>query len=164
MPNFYGHALHTLSNWHCADCSTGNLVTYIHTLSPRPANSGYSGGVFSPLQNRIYFVPYKQSDQSGSNWHYLDCSTCNVVAYIQPLSPIPVNLAYMGGVYSPIQNRVYFLPWAQAPEAGSNWHYVDCSTGNIETYIHTLSTQWWLPKWGVLSCSEADLPCAWDAG
>jgi len=30
--------------------------------------------------------------------------------------------AYRGGVYSPTQNRIYLVPYAQAPE--TNWHYI----------------------------------------
>ena len=69
----------------------------------------YSGGVFSPLQNRIYFVPLGQADEAGKNWHFLDCSSGNVVTYIHTLTPLPVQGAYSGGAFSPVQNRIYFF-------------------------------------------------------
>ena len=90
----------------------------------------YSGGVYSPTQNRIYFVPYGQAIQS--QWHYVDCNTGNIVAYTTGVSA--VGGAYGGGVYSPTQNRIYFVPRSQ--DSQPQWHYVDCNTGNIVAYTH----------------------------
>ena len=42
--------------------------------------------------------------------------------------------AYEGGVYSPTQDRVYFVPSRQAPEPV--WHYVDGATGEVVGYQH----------------------------
>ena len=42
---------------------------------------------------------------------------------------IAVDRAYRGGVYSPTQNRVYFVPFLQGPE--EDWHYVDGATGAV---------------------------------
>jgi hypothetical protein len=115
----------TGDNWHYIDCSTGSVVAYIHTLgSNRPVNNAYFGGVYSPSTNRIYFVPRNQADETGDNWHYIDCSTSSVVEYIHTLGTRPVNEAYGGGVYSPSDNRVYFVPYGQAGATGDNWHYI----------------------------------------
>jgi hypothetical protein len=115
------------------------LTVHIHTLTLLPVNAAYLGGVFSPFTNRVYFVPKLQADGAGKNWHYLDCTTGNVVTYIHTLTLLPVNNAYVGGVYAPVSNRIYFVPYGQADEAGKNWHYLDCTTGNVVTYIHTLT-------------------------
>ena len=42
--------------------------------------------------------------------------------------------AYQGGVYSPTQNRIYLVPFAQANQI--NWHYIDCATGSVVSYTH----------------------------
>jgi hypothetical protein len=86
--------------------------------------------VYSPSNNRIYFVPYGQADEAGDNWHYIDCSTGLVVEYIHTLgSSRPVAGAYAGGVYSPSNNRIYFVPFGQADEPGDNWHYITDASG-----------------------------------
>src|SRR5690242_6515210 len=38
-----------------------------------------------------------------------------------------VTLAYSGAVFSPTQNRIYLIPYAQANQ--TNWHYIDCESG-----------------------------------
>ena len=89
----------------------------------------YFGGVYAPVSNRVYFVPCYQADKVGKNWHYLDCTTGTVVAYIHTLTLLPVGFAYYGGVYAPVSNRVYFVPSNQADEAGKNWHYLADDSG-----------------------------------
>ena len=40
--------------------------------------NAYRGGVYSPTQNRIYLVPYAQSNQT--NWHYIqEYSTAEIL-------------------------------------------------------------------------------------
>ena len=136
----YGQAGQTGDNWHYIDCNTGLVVEYIHTLGlNRPVDGAYLGGVFSPSNNRIYFVPFYQANENGDNWHYIDCNTGLVVEYIHTLGPNrPVDGAYQGGVYSPSNNRIYFVPYGQAGQTGDNWHYIDCNTGLVVEYIHTL--------------------------
>jgi hypothetical protein len=48
--------------------------------------------------------------QTGKNWHYLDCTTGNVMTYIHSLTLLPVLEAYEFGVYVPVTNRIYFSP------------------------------------------------------
>ena len=45
--------------------------------------------------------------------------------------------AYAGGVYSPTQNRIYLVPFAQANR--TNWHYIDCATGIVVAYAHGIT-------------------------
>lgn len=128
------------SDWHYVDCSNANpgygvatITSYTHGTS---GSKKYIGGVYSPTQNRIYFVP-AQSGSSNSNWHYVDCSNGNIVAYAHGATTTTGQI-YNGGAYSPTQNRIYFAPKNQQDQA--NWHYVDCSNGNIVAYAHGLST------------------------
>ena len=90
--------------------------TYTHGVTA--VNYAYSGGVYSPTQNRIYLVPSGQADET--NWHYIDCSDGSVNVYAHGVTA--VNDAYLGGVYSPTQNRIYLVPYGQADE--TNWHYI----------------------------------------
>jgi hypothetical protein len=89
--------------------------------------NAYAGGVYSPTQNRIYFVPHGQSDQT--TWHYIDCDTGALVGYT--VVALETN-AYSGGVYSPTQNRIYFVPYEQSNE--TTWHYIDCNTEALVGY------------------------------
>ena len=45
--------------------------------------------------------------------------------------------AYLSGVYSPTQNRIYLVPGGQANQ--TNWHYIDCNTGIVVTYAHGIT-------------------------
>jgi len=96
-----------------------------------PSQYGYFGSVLSPTQNRIYFVPLAQGNVAS--WHYYDCETGEVVAYLNGMGDVLAN-AYAGGVYSPTQNRVYLNPYFQGNE--TNWHYIDCNTGDVVAYAH----------------------------
>jgi hypothetical protein len=75
-------------------------------------------------------VPYGQADET--NWHYIDCSDGSVNAYANGITA--VDNAYIGGVYSPTQNRIYLVPYGQADE--TNWHYIqEFSTAEIPPSI-----------------------------
>lgn len=89
----------------------------------------YTGAVYSPYQNRIYFVPYNQA--TNSIWHYVDCTSGKVVPYAHEASGL-VSQAYWGGVYDPVHNRIYFVPHKQAVEP--YWHYLNCDDGSIRTF------------------------------
>jgi hypothetical protein len=132
------------ATWHYIDCNTGAVVAYAHGLSVLPVIGSYRGGCYSPTQNRIYFIPASQSNQS--TWHYIDCTTGAIVAYTHGLGTLPVANAYYGGCYSPTQNRIYFMPSNQADQ--TSWHYIDCNTGSVVAYAHGLSV---LPIQGAYS-------------
>lgn len=121
---------YTQLSWYYVDCSTSTPVAVAY---PAPGNSivnGYSGGVYSPLQNRIYFVPFAEADETY--WHYIDCKTGDVVSYTNNSGVVAVNNGYLGGVYSPANNRIYFVPYSQSDQ--TYWHYIDCATGNVVAY------------------------------
>lgn len=118
-----------ISQWHYINCDTGAIVAYTHGFGSSIASQSFSGGVYSPTQNRIYLVPYVGS--TATNWYYINCNTGSVIAYAHGAAV--VANAYLGGVYSPTQNRIYFAPYAQG-YSSNQWHYVDCNTGAIVAY------------------------------
>ena len=93
-------------------------------------SNAYYGGVYSPTQNRIYFVPHAQANQA--TWHYYDCDTHRIVTYTHGAT-VSAN-AYHGGVYVPEVNRIYFIPSGQATVA--TWHYINCDSGVVVAYTH----------------------------
>ena len=128
MSNFnYQSLLNYLSPIHYKNSDLEFEVNTYEKLVTTTTNP-YQGGVYSPTQNRIYFVPGAQANQT--NWHYIDCNTGLVVAYAHGATA--VASAYVGGVYSPVQNRIYLVPAAQANQ--TNWHYIDCATGTVTAY------------------------------
>ena len=54
--------------WHYIDCTNGSVVAYTHGATV--VATGYWGGGYSPLQNRVIFVPYTQS--TAVVYHYND--------------------------------------------------------------------------------------------
>ena len=124
--------------WHYIDCNVDSGASMVGTY-PNPLNGvtdGYVGAVYSPTQNRIYFVPRAQATQPI--WHYIDCNTGLIGTYPSPNNVIA--LAYSGGIYSPTQYRIYFTPNGQAAPfpafATEFWHYIDCNTGTVGTYLN----------------------------
>ena len=123
----------TQLEWHYVDVShAGGVVTTAYSPDGvHVVDEAYSGGVYSPQDNRIYLVPYNQA--SETEWHYIDALSARIVAY--PTGDVlGVYGAYQGGVYCPLRNRLYFVPFYQAnhPE----WHYIECETGTLATYVH----------------------------
>ena len=119
----------TATAWHYFDCTAATVGTYTGGAGGTSSGS-YFGAVYSPTQNRIYFVPYLQA--TSTTWHYIDCTANTVGNYYTSGGAGAVGSAYVGGVYSPTQNRIYFVPFNQA--TNSIWHFIDCSTGTVGTY------------------------------
>ena len=113
------------ANWHYVNCANGSIVAYANTSGTTPVSQAYWGGAYSPTQNRIYFAPYTQSNQT--RWHFIDCNRAVAVTYLHGLT-IPTN-AYLGAVYFPTQDRIYFVPFGQADQA--TWHYLSCNVGGV---------------------------------
>lgn len=131
----------TTKIWHYIDCATGAAVEYNHGLAGDPstwANWAYRGGVYNPTLDRIVFVPYGISAVNAKTWHYVDCATGTIVAYVHTLTTNPVGIAYNGGVYDATQRRVYMAPHNQATVAV--WHYIDGTTNDVVQYSHGLGT------------------------
>jgi len=128
---FVPHGQSNEANWHYIDCSDGSVVAYAHGLGGDiPVDSAYTGGVYSPAQDRIHLIPRGQAGQA--KWHYIDCSDGSVVAYTHNVTAD--SQAYQGGIYSPTQNRIYFVPYAQGNN--TTWHYIqEYSTAEISPSI-----------------------------
>jgi hypothetical protein len=124
------------ATWHYIDCDTAtpNVVTYSHFGAYSAVYGAYAGGVYSPTQDRIYLVPYTQGNQG--DWHYIDCAATNPTALPYAHGSSATVNAYIGGCYSPIQNRIYLVPNRQASEI--DWHYIDCNitTPTVVAYTH----------------------------
>jgi hypothetical protein len=118
------------THWHYFNCQTNQLVAYVPVSDVSVAKACY-GGAYSPVQNRIYFAPYGESN--ATNWHYIDCNNDISVTYSNGTGVTPVQYGYQGAVYSAVLNRIYFIPYNQIdPTAG--WHYVNCANGSLTSY------------------------------
>lgn len=137
LPNdsFSNFTLYGLQLYISLICGEDNLTNGTYTAGTAVAGA-YFGSVYSPVQNRIYFVPYAQATQA--NWHYIDCSNGTTVSYAHGATGL-VNFAYIGGCYSPTQNRIYFIPYGQSNQ--TRWHYIDCDTGNVVGYLCGVTVQ-----------------------
>src|SRR5262249_30248893 len=104
--------------WQYVDCQTSTIQSYpALDLTYYSPQGNYRRGVYSPLQNRVYFSPHDQG--LDSIWHYVTNATG--VTYYHG-TRISTGAAYEGGAYSPTLNRIYFAPYLQSlyPE----WHYI----------------------------------------
>ena len=119
--------------WHFIDCDDGTVSAYYHGATV--VANGYRGGAYSPTQNRIYFAPYGQSDVGSELWHYIDCDDGTVGTYAAPEVYHPSN-EFIGAVYSPISNRIFFIP--SANNFGESQTFIDCDTG-VAYYFNTPS-------------------------
>lgn len=110
-------------------------ISRFYTHGATATTSAYAGGVYDPVKNRIYFVPYNQAPQA--NWHYIDCDTGVVTAYAHGVGALPSG-AFLGGIYSPNQRRIYLTPHilAEQPATNTDWFYIDCETGVVTAYAH----------------------------
>ena len=106
----------------------------------------YNDMVFSPTQNRMYLIPCIEKNREDEEyiplqleWHYIDCVTGLVVAYEHGVdfSELLDSASYHGGVYSPVQNRIYFVPYMQL--TAPLLHYIDCDTGQVLSYESNLN-------------------------
>lgn len=125
---FSPNGMEASATWHYIDCSTGTVVAY----NPGANVDGYHHGCYVPTLDKIYFTG---RNTFSTTWHYLNCQTSTAVAYSAPTTNS--NVPYFGAVYSPIQNRVYFVPWSQSFSA--TWHYLDCATETFVSYVHGAS-------------------------
>lgn len=118
-----------------ADCQSGTYGYAPLVYSQMVSAGAYEGAVYSPVQDRIYFVPAQQA--ALPVWHYVDCRSGLMVEYQHGCSGL-ASWAYFGGVYSPATNRVYLVPNGQA--LSDTWHYIDCSSGKVVSYLHRTPT------------------------
>jgi hypothetical protein len=112
------------------------VQTYYHNASIASIYSA-SGGVYSPTENRIYFVPAYQAVEAS--WLYIDCDTGSLEELSNPYVGAHSINAYNGGAYSPTENRIYFAPMANG--AGSFYYFIDCGTSTIGSISHAYTIQ-----------------------
>ena len=64
----------------------------------------------------------------------LSISNSGSEVFVQSYSNTSGSLSagYIGGVYSPTQNRIYLVPYVQS--SSTTWHYIDCNIGLIVGY------------------------------
>jgi len=121
------------ADWQYIDCDTGKFVDYTHGATV--VTLGYSGGAYHPVLKRLYMAPMDQAVEA--NWHYIatyiDHSTAGPTVQPYTAGVGGVAKAYSGAVYSPTQERIYFVPYGQSGE--TNWHYIS-STGVVTAYGH----------------------------
>jgi hypothetical protein len=133
------------THWHYLDCLTGQIISYPHGLESSELNLyAYASGVYDPLSKRIYLIPFRQASPSQfqTYWHYID-SVGSVKRFAHGLNASDFQEdAYTDGVFDPIQQRIYLIPFRQTDSADfkTHWHYVDCQSGLIERYQHLTSS------------------------
>lgn len=111
-----------------ADKSEPVLSSYMSGYTA-PYGSAYSGGVYSPKQDKLWFIPHQNS--VSPVWHYLDCRTQKVVAYTHGTSGLHnTYAAYANGSWDPDTDRIYMHPVAQT----TTLHYIDCASGGVVAY------------------------------
>jgi hypothetical protein len=132
IPGTYGTTTNpgtvsSTTNWYYITCST-NVVSFFTAAG---SMSAWSGGAFSPNQNRIYLAPY----QVSGSYKYINCANDTIVDYA--VSTVSVSLPYQGAVYTSTLDRIYFVPYNDSAASGGDptvWEYVDCTNGNLITY------------------------------
>ena len=121
-----------LSRIHAENRNIGfGVCQYTHGQGTSLPYTAYVGGCYSPTQNRIYLAPFAQGNPSKTQWHYIDCTSGQLVAYTHGVTT--VSYAYLGGVYHAALDRIYFNPYHQDDQ--TYWHYVDCKDGTVHSYV-----------------------------
>ena len=122
------------TKWHCVELGDGSIIEYSHGLTPLLNAGGMEGAVYCPLKDRIYLCP--MSTYYTTYYYYLDCKTNTWVETAHGLTSMNVGTSiYVGGCYSPTEQRIYFAP-AYSFSTASKWHYIDCTTGVLTEYTH----------------------------
>ena len=118
------------SVWHYIDCMDGKISSYGSTQVENITFAKYCGAVFSPAQNKLFFVPTMQN--KSNEWHFVNCQDGNIKSYSASTEHSICENGYSGGVYSPLNDRIYLIPSMQAPEPF--WHYICCATLQVFAY------------------------------
>jgi len=106
-----------------------NQEQYVSTY-PAPSSGSlttadiYSGCVYDPSHNRIFFIPKLQYTNVSKKAHLIDCATNQLVEF-ELNAALPANTEFIGGVYSPTDNNIYLIP---QDNATTTWYFIDCDT------------------------------------
>ena len=129
---FCPSGLYGESSWHYVDCASGEVVAYPHHSETSIISAAaYSGGVYDPVNDRIFLVPNQQA--SHPFWHFIDCATCRVLSYSSNSSFPAVPGAFGSGGFSTITNRIYLAPCKETSYA--RWYYIDCTNLEVVAYF-----------------------------
>jgi hypothetical protein len=90
--------------------------------------------VYLPPLNRIYFIP--SIFTTDQDFYYIDCDTGTLQIYSNTSGVDLQQYSYIGGVYVPNLNRMYWGPFGQSSNA--SWHYIDGVTGDLVAYENGL--------------------------
>ena len=114
--------------WHYIDCLTNRIQEYRSPDISKTEVAMYRGAVFSPKQNRVFFLPGGQANEC--QWHCCDVKQNLVCSYsVYSKSVKIVENGFRGGAYSPLQDRIYLAPFNQGPS--DKWHYIDCASCKV---------------------------------
>jgi hypothetical protein len=108
--------------------SESYIRKYTHGITA--VNFAYTQGVYDPINDYIWLVPYGQGPEL--NWHYINCDTGEVVPYLHGVTA--VLYAYHSAVFHPILKRIYLIPYSQGPQ--TDYHYIDLLTKTVVAYTH----------------------------
>ena len=99
-------------------------------MRSQPEKNGYYGGVYSPLDNCIYFGPWAQCDER--EWHYVDLNQGGKVFpyYNQHYKELKPAM-FQQCVLSVDESRIYFYP---GPKCNGFFYYLDLRTRTVEKY------------------------------
>lgn len=132
---FIPSRLNNITQLHKVNPYTG--VCSVYSISANytagDVTTGYSGGVYSPTQHRIYLVPSNQVTKS--QYHYINCTTGEFTAYNHGLSKSPPMMGC--GAFSPTENRIYMFP--NSGNQDTYWMYIDCTDGTVHEFPHLLT-------------------------
>jgi hypothetical protein len=108
------------------------IKTYSNTMD----NGRYRGAVYSPTEEKLYFI--RSSINNASNWYYINSTGTTVEIKGVENGPSGTYDIY-GGTYHPILNRIY-LSHGSVIGNSDHWYYIDCNNGSFQQYAHGLGT------------------------
>lgn len=109
-----------------------NDGTYLYIAGNAIDSNDRNRGVLLKIDSGLNII-----DEQYYDMEYYGSFGNNVIAYSNGMTDA-IDGAYAGGgAYSPNQDRIYLAPYYQSNQ--SNWHYIDCATGNIVSYTHGMS-------------------------
>lgn len=125
---------------HLIDCASNQIVEF-ELNAALPANTEFVGGVYSPIDNNIYLIP---QDSATTTWYYIDCDNyINVNNAPGGSSPTIItlgtytgiaNVVAQGGVYNPIQNKIYLIPGTGT--GATNFYYISPNNSSSTVTLH----------------------------
>ena len=95
----------TNGTWYYIDLNTPNPTVNSYTTGQTILGS-YNHAQYCPKSNRIYLIPYSQSN--ATTWHYIDCYTKTMISYDTSAYLTLFQFRYRGSTYA--KGKVYLSP------------------------------------------------------